>query len=682
MQTMISTASPTTTDREPSPIWAIAVLAAVTGIGTWLRLWNLGHHSLWLDEAWLANTLLSNSLHDVIFRGPGSAAPNSTPFLLSLSIHYLTRLLGDSEFVLRLIPALFSSASIVAIWLLARRLGAATFTALLAATLIAFNPVSIDYAKELKQYAGDTFWLPLLLAGACRFAERPTWRLAIALAVGGLIAFGFAQTIALVLPGACIYLAIRSLQARRAATDPARRSVLARRSAVVVGAWMAGTALVYGLVLRHQSSERLVAFWDEFFPSSAAPGVLLPYVHLHVVGFFKWFFKTLPNIRHNGEALVSGWQVALVLASIGGLVLAIRRPVQLLFVVLMPALVAVALSTRRLFPFGAVRVDLFMLPFVILLVAFSAEPLCALLARLPGGANWRGAAPNKHAARLVKAIPAVILVYLATALALPRIEKERTDPKSREELRPLINTMLHDMEPGDVVVVLDTHTTHALTYYTRHHPIEYEVFKSRWKNDVLIKSLARAAKSAHRVWIPVAHFNRSRIDEFLQLLAARYPNLAVIDRRDAILACFDARHPSQRVPPSAFSIEFPNGEDRAPLAVDGDPETHWMSSSPREPGWHIDIELNHPERLGTIVLRAKLWPDDWSHELYAQVQAPGSGAWTSEGISVWEGPRTTIRFDNQDARIARVRLTNAQRDPKFHWSIHELEIWKRSDDKK
>ncbi|MCB9856684.1 MAG: glycosyltransferase family 39 protein [Phycisphaerales bacterium] len=680
-------ANPMTPEQVRSPRWAIVLLVAVTIAGTWLRLWNLGRHSLWLDEAWLANTLLSDSLSDVVFLGPGSAAPNSTPFLLSLAIHALTRILGDSEFVLRLVPALFSAGSVVTIWLLARRLGATTFTALFAAILIAFNPVSIEYAKELKQYAGDTFWIPLFLVAVSRFVDKPTWPFAVVLAFGTLIAFGFAQTIALALPGACFYMAIHAVLRLRSTSAEENPRALLTRSVVVIGIWLAGISAIYLLILRHQSSERLVAFWDEFFPSSASPGVLAPYAIGHIVGFFKWFFgwlnETLPNVRNNtGESLIAWNKIVIGFAAIGALRLAITRPLQLLTLVLMPGIVALTLSTQRMFPFGAVRVNLFMLPFTILLVAFSADAVCGALGVLRNLKSSASPAKGPWQARAARGIPPMLLGALAIALALPRIEKERSDPKAREELRPLVARLLDDYRKDDAVVLIDKHTEHAFKYYTRNAPVDYKILKSAWSDTVLLKSFANAAKHHRRIWIPVTHFNRGRIEEILNLLAGRWPNLAVVDQRDAILAFFDNGPRPVRVPPSDFDIVFPNGEDRAALATDGDPTTHWMSSSPREPGWQILIELKTPTRLDSIVLNTPIWPDDWSHELYAQVQTEDNDIWSSSGLSVWEGPRTTIRFEEIDAPIRRIRLTNAQQDPKFHWSIHELEIWSQSDMKK
>lgn len=676
--------APSRSDADRSPLWAIVLLAFVVGAGTWLRLWNLGRHSLWLDEAWLANSLLCDSLHDVVFRGPGSAAPNSTPFLLSIATHYLTRILGDSEFVLRLLPALFSSGSILAVWLFARRLGASTFTALLAAILIAFNPVSIEYAKELKQYAGDTFWIPLFLVAVCRFVARPSWRFAALLAFGTLIAFGFAQTIALALPGACLYMALCAIRKRGSDEADERPRACLIRSAAVMGVWVVGTGLIYLLVIRQQSSERLVAFWDEFFPANAAPGPLARYAGYHILGFFNWFFEwfgqAMPNAESDNGAPVIPWiKLLLALAAIGAIGLAVRRPAQFLMLVLMPGIVALALSTKRMFPFGAVRVNLFMLPFVVLLVAFGFDAIGAASRRLLGTARRpHEDGTGKRGRFLPGLLSPACLVALAVALAIPRIDKERHSPKGREETRSLFEALLDGLQDDDAVVLLDTHVRHAMTYYTRNRSIDYETFKSKWSDSVLSKSFTNTASRSRRVWIVGAHFNnRQRIDEILAEVASRFPNLAIIDHRDALLAFFEGQSSFEQLPPSAFEFHVPNGEDRAALALDGDPETHWMTTAPRTPGWQIEIDLATPQPLSAVVLNTKPWPDDWSHELYAQTKTTTSDVWTSAGVSVWEGPRTTIRFDDIDAPIRSVRLTNAQADPKFHWSIHELEVWKR-----
>src|SRR5450755_4037545 len=96
-------------------LWAITAFGAVLRLGRWIH-WR----SLWLDEIYLANSLLTRSLHDLLFRPleDWQAAP---PGFLVL-VHLMTRLFGAGERSLRLVSLLFGLASLPLMLGVARRL--------------------------------------------------------------------------------------------------------------------------------------------------------------------------------------------------------------------------------------------------------------------------------------------------------------------------------------------------------------------------------------------------------------------------------------------------------------------------------------------------------------------------------------------------------------------------------
>ncbi len=131
----------------------LQVLLILTVLGAILRLFQLGTASLWLDEA---STLTSarRSIPEIWnFLSIGEFTP---PLFFWMEHAMLT--LGESETVLRLIPALFGIITIpvfylIGVELLDRKAG------ILAAALLTFSPFAIFYSQEARAYAPMLFFL-------------------------------------------------------------------------------------------------------------------------------------------------------------------------------------------------------------------------------------------------------------------------------------------------------------------------------------------------------------------------------------------------------------------------------------------------------------------------------------------------------------------------------------------
>jgi mannosyltransferase len=125
---------------------AIAV-AGLTIAGLILRIPHLGSRDLWLDEAASAKFASYDWIHfakAVIF------SPVNMTFYFAV-LHVWTRVMGDSEFMLRLPSVLFATATIPLIYILGtklfdRRAGLAS------AVLMTFSASSVDFAQEARSY--------------------------------------------------------------------------------------------------------------------------------------------------------------------------------------------------------------------------------------------------------------------------------------------------------------------------------------------------------------------------------------------------------------------------------------------------------------------------------------------------------------------------------------------------
>src|SRR5260370_13592630 len=127
---------------------ARTVLFLLLGVYTACLLWLLPRLPLTLDEILDLLTLRSGGWNAVLAAVPRNAG--------GVPLSYLTRwgailLLGESSFTARLPSALFSAASCVGVFFLARRLGLRW--PLLATGLFAAFPLQVRYALEARAYS-------------------------------------------------------------------------------------------------------------------------------------------------------------------------------------------------------------------------------------------------------------------------------------------------------------------------------------------------------------------------------------------------------------------------------------------------------------------------------------------------------------------------------------------------
>lgn len=135
----------------------LQMLVALTAVGLLLRLYNLGYNSLWLDEA-STLTFARQSLAGI---WASTAGGEFNPPLFYWMEHIML-VFGDSEFLLRLLPALLGVLTIPIFYFVG-----ATFrdknTGIIAAALLTFAPFHIMYSQEARAYAPMLFFFALSL---------------------------------------------------------------------------------------------------------------------------------------------------------------------------------------------------------------------------------------------------------------------------------------------------------------------------------------------------------------------------------------------------------------------------------------------------------------------------------------------------------------------------------------
>jgi uncharacterized membrane protein len=173
-----------------------ATLIGVAVSGVVLRSSSLGR-SLWLDEAWVANSVSERSLAGMFYY---DAWLQTSPPLFLLLVRVVVALFGLSNTVLRAVPAAMGILAVFIMLLFAQRILSRQF-AMLAWVLLVFSPVAVNYSRQLKQYSAELAVTTTILLMCALYIENGTtrrfWLLATTAAAGLLN--GYAT--AFLLPG-------------------------------------------------------------------------------------------------------------------------------------------------------------------------------------------------------------------------------------------------------------------------------------------------------------------------------------------------------------------------------------------------------------------------------------------------------------------------------------------------
>ena len=125
--------------------------------------------SLWLDEAWVANSVNASTLGGM-FHYPNWL--QTTPPLFLLLARVAVKAFGLSTVVLRSVPMLLS---LVAVWAMlgaARRVVSPSW-AVLATAALAFHPTVVEYFRSFKQYGGEVAATCAVLWAAVAYLRQP-----------------------------------------------------------------------------------------------------------------------------------------------------------------------------------------------------------------------------------------------------------------------------------------------------------------------------------------------------------------------------------------------------------------------------------------------------------------------------------------------------------------------------
>jgi uncharacterized membrane protein len=341
----------------------LVAISLIVVIAALLRLHNLGTDSLWLDEAesWRE---AKDGLVDLIRR----TADDIHPPLHNLVLFAVIKLLGDSEWSLRLPSAIFGLANIVALyWLGTMTVGRTA--GLIGAVLLTFSPFHLQYSQEARMYSLLALAATLYAATCFHYLRTPSVARGALVSLAGLVLlyshpYGVLNLIAIALAFTIFALP---------PTFPSRQTVLTWVASNVVAV---AAFLPWALILAHHAK---VIETKGFWIAALTPESML---------------RMLQDLTGGGLLVPGAILVGVVLALVGRL----RPDVMVLCVwIITPVVVGIVASTLST-PVLITRYVIGSLPPLFLLCSFGwikftkswqAPILLMVIVAMAGLSLWR-----------------------------------------------------------------------------------------------------------------------------------------------------------------------------------------------------------------------------------------------------------------------------------------------------
>jgi 4-amino-4-deoxy-L-arabinose transferase-like glycosyltransferase len=283
----------------PAPVRARGIIVrrpqwdvlALTLLGAFLRLWQIGGKGLWYDEA--ATALMARASAGEILLFHWRAAFEHPPVWALLMAGW-SRLFGQSEMALRLLSAFAGILTIPLFWQLCAALWPGDrLLRRLAVGLVAISPVLTLYSQEARMYALATLLAVAAVLLWVRLLNGARWPIAVAFLVVAWAMLGLHYYSVLLLACLGIFWLALLIGRRR---PPAAALLLLAGAAVPIVAWLslapgAQTTLAITISLTEQIKPDWRAFADQLWreltfgsvvwrPAQGAAGYLLAPIFL------------------------------------------------------------------------------------------------------------------------------------------------------------------------------------------------------------------------------------------------------------------------------------------------------------------------------------------------------------------------------------------------------------------
>ena len=440
----------------------LLILCPLLLAGIASRVHLLGR-SLWLDEAWVANSMQAPTLSGAFFYDDW--LQTSPPLFIALGRASIL-LLGTSNVALRVLPACFGVLAILLFVFIAFKFLKPTF-ALIGVLLFVVSPRVIVYSQSLKQYSSDVLATVGLLVLALVFLDKRSDRWFWGLFAGAVALSFLSYPAMLFFP----FVLLCAFTKSGTQSPPDAASIINRLN------WLRGvsaTAMailvcltIFYFFIAPNNNPSLAEFFHDGFSRGNRPAELL--------SFYWKKFSTLPEVFFFGGPgplrVAALWLTAL---GFGFLWTRIRNLVDIncfytacLFTA--PIASVVALNLLGVFPMSGFqhRVLLFLFPVVTVLFCFGLQSVVVLVSRfLAVTLKVLNATVFESimGGLALFAMIAVGCLFFSTVGVMPFFAEEHED--SEEAV-----AFLRERVGGDDVLFVHPTMREQFKHYTRFYPI-------------------------------------------------------------------------------------------------------------------------------------------------------------------------------------------------------------------
>lgn len=434
---------------DSAPAFTTRVLLWLMLLGAALRILRyVADRSLWLDEAYLANSVLTYSFRRLLTQPlmHWQAAPAGFLLLQKVAVS----LFGGSEYALRLVPLIAGLASIPLFGGVVRRCLGPTAQILAMALFVLLDPL-IYYSAEAKQYGLDVTVALAILLAAFRVREAPrNWARMSVLGGVGLLGIFCSHPAIFTLAGAGTVLLADAVRSRRmtvagrarllpsrgmsddigspggspsrARTDHTIGSLSVLSLALLGVICLAAFAVDYVLFLRPLTHHTgLAAYWAADY---------MPYAPLPAI---KWLAAALYQLYAGYATMWLPLVDTAILATLIGIVPIWKHDRSALAMLLLPLALTLGAAVAHVYPFGS-RLVLFLVPSLVVLIGAGMAMI------------WESVIAGR------RFIAALILL----SILLPTAARDAfylVVPQRREEIRPVLAYIRDHKQPGDSLYV-------------------------------------------------------------------------------------------------------------------------------------------------------------------------------------------------------------------------------------
>jgi hypothetical protein len=463
------------TDRLDLPGVGIVLAGLILRTAQYLHI-----RALWLDEAMLALNVVRRSFAG-LFQPLDYAQGAPIGFLLGEKA--AIQILGNKDYVLRLLPFLAGCAALLLMYLIVQRFPRPAGWIALGLFAVCRDPVY--YASEAKQYALDVAVGLFLLWLFLRLPDQALrWRQALLLGACGALALWFSHPAAFVLAGLGTTLLVKQIR------GPKWGGI---KPLLLVGTlWVASFAALYLLSLRHLTGNQfLLDYWaDGFMP-------LPPWTNPN------WFINISRGLFRNPGGLATPLLFNLPLLAVG-LVALWRRNWSNGAILSLPFVFTLFASGFHVYPFAG-RMVLFLTPLLYILLGEGIQAIRGLFK--PG---WLSLG--------IGLALAGFLFYAPIGGAADNL----LHPKQREDLKPTL-AYLYSARKADDLIYLYYNAAPAFEYYAPSYgfqPQDYLIGQDHHDQPSLYQAELQALTGRKRVWFLFSHvYERGDFNERDYLLA-------------------------------------------------------------------------------------------------------------------------------------------------------------------